>query len=127
MRSARRGRSTSVAEVVHVSGRGFWLFWEPLRRELFLPFRAFPWFAEATIRELSTIEVERGHVIRWPALDVDLDVHRIERPERYPLVSRGSARRPRRATATKRQGRGARATALLPRPTARPRPAARRG
>jgi hypothetical protein len=88
MRSAKRGRGTSRSEVVHVSSRGFWLFFEPLKRELFLPFSVFPWFADATIRQLSAIEVERGRIIRWPELDVDLDVDRIEHPERYPLVAR---------------------------------------
>jgi hypothetical protein len=93
MKSAKRGRATSAAEVVHVSSRGFWLFFEPLERELYIPFSAFPWFADATIRQLSAIEVERGHVVRWPALDVDLDVTRIEHPERFPLVSRRSGLR----------------------------------
>jgi hypothetical protein len=88
MKSAKRGKLTSGAEVVHVSSRGFWLFLEQTERELYLPFSAFPWFADATIRELSSVEVERGHVVRWPELDVDLDVSRIEHPERFPLVSR---------------------------------------
>jgi hypothetical protein len=94
MKSAKRGRLTSVVEVVHVSAHGFWLFLEPPGRELFLPFGSFPWFADATIRQLSTVVVERGHVVRWPELDVDLDVRRIEDPERYPLVSRQPAARP---------------------------------
>src|SRR5512145_325244 len=109
MRSARPGSATSTAEVVHVSAHGFWIFLEPPGRELFLPFRSFPWFVDATIRQLAAIEVERGHVVRWPELDVDLDVDRIEQPERFPLVSRKggpagharaevrSARRPRPA------------------------------
>ena len=87
MRSARRGGGTSAAEVVHVSAHGFWLFLEGLERELYLPFSEFPWFADATIRQLSRVDVERGHILRWPELDVDLDVSRIEHPERYPLVS----------------------------------------
>lgn len=87
MRSARRGGDTSAAEVVHVSAHGFWLFLEGLGRELYLPFSEFPWFADATIRQISAVEVERGHILRWPELDVDLDVSRIEHPERYPLVS----------------------------------------
>lgn len=74
---------------MHVSAQGFWLYLEPQDRELFVPFRSFPWFADATIRELSTVEVERGHILRWPKLDVDLDLDRIDRPERYPLVSKG--------------------------------------
>jgi len=88
MKSAKRGNATSTAEVVHVSSHGFWIMLDPPRRELYLPFESFPWFREATIRQLSHIEVERQHLIRWPDLDVDLDVDRIEHPERYPLVAR---------------------------------------
>ena len=97
MKSVKRGSNTSVAEVVHVSAHGFWLFFAPQNRELFLPFRSFPWFANATIRELSTIEVERGHIVRWPELDVDLDIERIEHPERYPLLAQVGRQRRRRA------------------------------
>jgi hypothetical protein len=87
MKSAARGRSTSAAELLNVSAHGFWVFLEPLGRELFLPFREFPWFRDASIAELGHIDVERERILRWPDLDVDLDVARIEHPERYPLVS----------------------------------------
>jgi hypothetical protein len=92
MKSAKRGNATSIAEVVHVSSHGFWIMLDPPGRELYLPFGSFPWFREATIRQLSHIEVERQHLLRWPDLDVDLDVDRIEHPERYPLVARTHAR-----------------------------------
>ncbi len=38
-------------------------------------------------------EVERPqpHPLYWPQLDVDLAVESIERPERYPLISKVSA------------------------------------
>jgi len=87
------------AEVMHVSSHGFWVFLDAQNRELFLPFREFPWFADASIRELSVIEVERGHILRWSELDVDLDVDRIDHPERYPLVARTErSRKPRRTS-----------------------------
>jgi hypothetical protein len=85
------------AEVQHISSHGFWVFLETQNRELFLSFREFPWFADASVRELSLIEVERGHILRWPELDVDLDVHRIEHPERFPLMDRSVRPRPPRA------------------------------
>jgi hypothetical protein len=93
MKSARRGNATSVAEVINVSNRSFWVLLDPSGRELYLSFRDFPWFAEATIRQLCSVEVERGHILRWPDLDVDLDLERIEHPERYPLVALGPRRR----------------------------------
>jgi hypothetical protein len=56
-------------------------------RELFLPFRTFPWFADATITQLSKVERPFPHHLYWPELDVDLHVESIDRPEAYPLVS----------------------------------------
>lgn len=88
MKSVKRGKNTSVAEVIHVSTHGFWIFFEPQNREHFLPFRSFPWFMDATLRELSNIVVEHGHIVRWPDLDVDLDLERIEHPERFPLLAK---------------------------------------
>jgi hypothetical protein len=99
MKSARHGSNTSAAEVVQVTSHGLWILLEPPGRELYLPFSCFPWFKDATIRQLSHIEMERPGMLRWPDLDVDLDVDRIEHPERYPLVARAT-RRKARVTAT---------------------------
>jgi hypothetical protein len=85
------------AEVQQISSRGFWVFLETQNPEQFVSFREFPWFADASVRELSLIEVERGHILRWPELDVDLDVERIEHPERFPLMDRSLRVRRRRA------------------------------
>ena len=46
MKSAALGQSTSPAEVTNVSPYGFWLFVG--ERELFVPFKDFPWFREAS-------------------------------------------------------------------------------
>jgi hypothetical protein len=118
MRSNKHGGATSGAEVVHVSSHGFWVFLEARDRELFLPFRQFPWFADASIRELSRIEVERDHILRWPGLDVDLDVDRIEHPERYPLVARSLRARPHKAR--RRSERGKRRTPASSQPAGSP-------
>ena len=85
MRSKQPGTRTSVPEVTNVSQHGLWLLLD--ERELFLPFRTFPWFADATIAQLSRVERPLPHHLYWPDLDVDLHVESIERPETYPLVS----------------------------------------
>ena len=86
MRSAPRGTLTSAPELANVSPHGFWLLID--EREIFLPFAEFPWFQEASVRELSRVERPQPQHLRWPALDVDLTLDSIENPERYPLVSR---------------------------------------
>jgi hypothetical protein len=85
MKSVAPGRSTSPVEVTNVSTHGFWLFIG--ERELFVAFRDFPWFKEASIRAITQVELPSPHHLYWPELDVDLAVESIEHPEKYPLVS----------------------------------------
>jgi len=86
-RSTLPGRPISDVELANVSPHGFWLLLD--EREHFLAFKDFPWFQEATIRQLGRIERPSPHHLRWPDLDVDLAVESIEHPEQYPLISRG--------------------------------------
>jgi len=101
MRSAHRGKLTSVVEVGNVSAHGLWLLLGD--RELFLPFDKFPWFRDASIVQLTRVEVVSATHLYWPNLDVDLDVESIEHPERFPLV--GKVRTTARPGRTARRGR----------------------
>jgi len=85
MKSAALGRSISPVEVTNVSPHGFWLFLG--ERELFVSFKDFPWFNEASIRQISHVELPSAHHLYWPELDIDLAVDSLTRPERYPLIS----------------------------------------
>jgi hypothetical protein len=86
MKSALRGKTISAVEVTKVAQDGFCLLVD--ERELFVPFKLFPWFADATIRQIAAVERPSPHHLRWPDLDVDLALASIEHPERFPLVSR---------------------------------------
>ncbi len=86
MTSTLRGKRTSSVQVTNVSPHGFWLLLE--NRELFVAFKEFPWFQDATIRQLTEVRRPAPHHLYWPELDVDLAVESLEHPERYPLVSR---------------------------------------
>ncbi len=86
MKSALRGKTISTVDVGNVARDGFCLLVD--ERELFVPFKLFPWFADATIRQIATVERPSPHHLRWPDLDVDLALASIEHPERFPLVSR---------------------------------------
>jgi hypothetical protein len=92
-------------EVTNVSHLGFWLLVGG--RELFLPFKKFPWFKEVPIGQLLNVALPHPTHIYWPDLDIDLSIQSIESPERFPLVSRtrpasalprGRARRRRRCS-----------------------------
>ncbi len=95
----KRGKNTSGVELVHVSAHGFWVHLLAEKRELPVSFRDFPWFEAASIRDLADVELSHGHLLHWRALDVDLDLDRIEHPERYPLVAKVTKRRKSRRAA----------------------------
>jgi hypothetical protein len=86
MRSAALGRRTLAPEVTNVSRVGFWLLLDG--QEVFASFDDFPWFADATIQQLTDVRRPSPHHLHWPALDVDLAVESLTQPERYPMVSR---------------------------------------
>ncbi len=94
MRSAKRGKRTSAVEVTNVSQHGFWLLTED--GELFAAFEDFPWFREAPIGHLLEVECPRAGHLYWPRLDVDLALESLEKPEKFPLVSRVAGKRPKR-------------------------------
>jgi len=79
------GHATSVVEVTHVSRHGFWLLLDD--EELLVPFHEFPWFRDATIGQLSTVEWPAPDHLHWPELDVDLSVSSIRDPAAFPLIS----------------------------------------
>jgi hypothetical protein len=91
MKSAAPGRSISPVEVTNVSPHGFWLFVG--ERELFVPFEEFPWFREASVREITNVQLPSPHHLYWPDLDIDLAVESLEHPEKYPLVSKAQPNR----------------------------------
>ena len=87
MKSEKLGIGTYPAEVANISAQGFWLFLGD--REIFLPFREFPWFADAPVSKILNVRRAQEDHLYWPDLDLDLAVESIEHPERFPLVWRG--------------------------------------
>lgn len=85
MRSRARGKTTSDVEVTNVSKHGFWLLVHG--EELFASFESFPWFKDAPIGQILSVELPSPHHLYWPALDVDLAVESLEDPDAFPLVS----------------------------------------
>ena len=84
-KSETHGHATSDAEVTNISGHGFWIYLSG--RELFVSFRDFPWFAEASISKITRVEWPSADHLYWPDLDIDLSVRSIEHPEEFPLQS----------------------------------------
>ena len=79
------GASTSEIEVSLVSNKGFWLLLGD--EELFVAYTDFPWFKQATIEQITTIEWPSADHLYWPLLDVDLSVASIRDPALFPMIS----------------------------------------
>ncbi len=80
------GIVTSEAEVTHISRHGFWILIGD--EELLVPYAQFPWFRNATVDQILTLEHPTPDHLYWPKLDVDLSVESLRRPEAFPLVAR---------------------------------------
>ena len=79
------GVPTSEIEVSLVSGKGFWLLLD--NEEQFVPYAEFPWFKQATVEQITTIERPSPNHLDWPMLDVDLALESIRNPALFPLIS----------------------------------------
>jgi len=60
-----------------------WLYVDGKEHDL--PFDEFPWFANATARQISRVERHSADHLHWPELDVDLTLDMIDHPGKYPL------------------------------------------
>ena len=89
MKSLQRGRSISKVEIQGVSNHGIWLYVEGA--EYFLPYSAYPWFLNATIEQIYNVELLFGFHLRWPELDIDLELDALKHPEKYPLAYSGGS------------------------------------
>ncbi len=86
MKSSRAlGKNVSV-EITHISSNGVWLLAGD--RELFMEYDNFPWFKDASLGKILTVEEPYPEHFYWPDLDVDLTVEIIEHPERFPLKAK---------------------------------------
>jgi hypothetical protein len=95
-------KETSNIELRNVSPHGFW----------FLTFKEFPWFEDASIRELSNVVSPGPHHLYWPDLDVDPAVTSIEHPEQYPHVSKSRPNKRRQPSRAKHRAKPETQTAL---------------
>ena len=65
---------------------GIWLFID--EQEYFLPYDKFPWFADATVKQIFNVRRLSDTHFYWEDLDVDLSFDIIKNPEKYPLIAK---------------------------------------
>ncbi len=84
MTSSTPGAGTSRVEVGNVDQHGLWLLVDDV--EYFLPYEGFPWFRQATVDQILSVELLHEDHLRWPELDVDLSLDCLTQLESFPLI-----------------------------------------
>ena len=105
MKSSKRGKAISVS-VENITPFGIWLFVQG--KEYFLRYQDYPYFQDQVLSSIQNVQLLHGYHLYWPELDVDLEIDNLEHPEKYPLQSTITPRRPGasrgRVEARRRQG-----------------------
>ena len=90
MKLLRHGRNISKVEIQGISNHGIWIYVDG--EEYFLSYSSYPWFLNATVEQVYNVEFLFGCHLRWPDLDVDLELDALKHPEKYPLTYNGGSR-----------------------------------
>ena len=80
------GTDTSDIEIVNIGTHGFWLYVKG--KEYFLPYTDYPWFKDGKVSDIINVKLLHGFHLFWLSLDVDIDLHSLEVPDKYPLIYR---------------------------------------
>jgi hypothetical protein len=84
MKSQTLGINTSEIEILNIDKFGFWVFIKG--KEYFLPYKEYPWFENAKLKDILNVKLLHDTHIYWPSLDIDLDIKIINDPDKYPLT-----------------------------------------
>jgi len=84
MRSQTLGISTSEIEVLNIDKHGFWIYIKG--KEYFLPYKDYPWFRLAKVKDILNVKLLHNTHIFWHSLDIDLEIDILENPDNYPLT-----------------------------------------
>ncbi len=85
MKSETHGTNTSDVEISQINSLGIWICIKDT--EYFMPYADFPWFEDAILKDILSVQLLHEHHLYWPKLDVDLEIDSLQYPQRYPLVS----------------------------------------
>jgi hypothetical protein len=80
------GLATSSVEITHISAHGVWVLVD--NEEFVLPYAEFPWFRNATVEQIVSVERPSSDHLYWPKLDIDLSIASIKNPEAFPLKAK---------------------------------------
>ncbi len=83
MISSKNGIDTLEVEVLNISPHGIWLYVKG--KEYFLSYQDYTWFKESKVTDIFDVELLHDTHLRWPQLDIDLEIESLDNPEKFPL------------------------------------------
>lgn len=72
------------AEITNISPNGIWVLSND--KEYFIDYKDYPFFTNASIKQIADVEVDSFGNLHWPELDIDIELDSLENPEEYPLI-----------------------------------------
>jgi hypothetical protein len=85
MKSIIHGKDMTGIEVTNITKHGLWLLTRD--HELFISFKDFPQFQDASVSKIMKVEQPNPNVLHWPDLGIHLAVESVRC---FPLVSKTS-------------------------------------
>ncbi|KAA6346388.1 hypothetical protein EZS27_006105 [termite gut metagenome] len=79
------GVHSFTAEVTMITSHGILLYVNG--HEYYLSHERFPWFHNANVADVLSVEMLDEESLRWESLDVDLHLDSLIHPEKYPLIA----------------------------------------
>jgi hypothetical protein len=69
--------------VTGLTSQGFWIMVEG--EEYFVPFSDYPAFLKAPLEQIFHFISAIPGQLRWPDIDIDVEIESLKYPERFPL------------------------------------------
>jgi len=69
-----------------ISKYGFWILCHDT--EYFVAFSDYPAFKNVPVDQIFNLQSTGNTQLRWPDIDVDIEIEALENPERFPLLYR---------------------------------------
>lgn len=85
MKSVLRGNDTLSAEIANIGSQALWVLVDD--KEYCLPYDQFPWFRNATIAQITNIQLLHNNHLYWPDMDIDLSLSILDNPSQFPLIA----------------------------------------
>lgn len=75
---------TNEAEVANVSPFGIWILAAD-GNEYFASYADYPVFESAQLKAIADVHLDCMGNLHWPALDADIEIEALRRPQKFPL------------------------------------------